>query len=72
MAPPPGGAIVPPEDAVRRITAHWGASAAVVQALLLHALAEKTLPDLAANAGRTAIAPRRTRPGAKFLGDAQG
>ncbi len=33
----------PLESEVRRITGHWGDSATVVQALLLHALAEKTL-----------------------------
>jgi len=33
----------PPESEVRRLAAHWGESAAVAQALLLHALAEKTL-----------------------------
>jgi DNA-3-methyladenine glycosylase II len=46
------------EREVRRVTAHWGESAAVAQALLLHALAEGTLVDIAANA----IAPRRRPP----------
>jgi DNA-3-methyladenine glycosylase II len=38
-----GGAL-PSPDEVRRITAHWGAGAATAQAMLLHALAEKSLP----------------------------
>jgi DNA-3-methyladenine glycosylase II len=33
----------PSEDEVRKATAHWGDAAAVAQALLLHAMAEKTL-----------------------------
>ncbi len=37
-----GGAL-PSEDEVRKATAHWGGSAAIAQALLLHALVEKTL-----------------------------
>jgi len=41
----------PPESEVRRLAAHWGESAAVAQALLLHALAEKTLVEIVANAG---------------------
>jgi DNA-3-methyladenine glycosylase II len=41
----------PPENEVRRLVAHWGESAAVAQALLLHALAEKTLVEIVANAG---------------------
>jgi len=47
-APPdaPTSRIRPPEAEVRRLTAHWGESATVVQALLLHALAEKTLAAL--------------------------
>ena len=44
------GGMRPPENEVRRATAHWGESAAVAQALLLHALAEKTLAEIAANA----------------------
>ncbi len=40
----------PAESEVRRATAHWGESAAVVQALLLHALAEKTLAKVVSNA----------------------
>jgi DNA-3-methyladenine glycosylase II len=34
---------MPHEDEVRRLTAHWGRSAAHVQAMLLHALGEKEL-----------------------------
>jgi DNA-3-methyladenine glycosylase II len=34
---------LPPEDDVRRATAHWGPSAGVAQALLLHALSQGTL-----------------------------
>jgi DNA-3-methyladenine glycosylase II len=34
---------IAPEDEVRRATAHWGASAAVAQTLLLHAWSEGTL-----------------------------
>jgi DNA-3-methyladenine glycosylase II len=37
---------MPPEDEVRRLTAHWGRSAAHAQALLLHALGEKQLEGL--------------------------
>jgi DNA-3-methyladenine glycosylase II len=48
--------ILPPEAGVRRATAHWGDSAAVVQALLLHALAEKSLADIAAQAAKVAKA----------------
>ena len=44
------GGLLPPQDEIRRVTAHWGASAGVVQALFLHALAEKTLAPLAADA----------------------
>jgi 3-methyladenine DNA glycosylase/8-oxoguanine DNA glycosylase len=40
----------PSENEVRRATVHWGESAAVAQALLLHALAEKTLEEIVANA----------------------
>lgn len=60
------GATVPLENEVRRLAAHWGESAAVAQALLLHALAEKTLDEIVANAGgagappTTAIATRPT------------
>jgi DNA-3-methyladenine glycosylase II len=48
------GGILPPEINVRRATAHWGESAAVIQTLLLHALAEKTLADIAAQAAKAA------------------
>jgi DNA-3-methyladenine glycosylase II len=34
------GTPLPPEEAVRQATAHWGTSAGVAQALLLHSLAE--------------------------------
>jgi DNA-3-methyladenine glycosylase II len=44
------GGTRPVETEVRRVTAHWGESAAVAQALLLHALAEKTLAEIVANA----------------------
>ena len=37
------GGAMPAEEEVRSLTAHWGAAAAVAQALLLHALAEGTL-----------------------------
>ena len=40
----------PSENEVRRATVHWGESAAVAQALLLHALAENTLSGIVANA----------------------
>jgi DNA-3-methyladenine glycosylase II len=39
---------MPAEDEVRRLTAHWGRSAAHVQAILLHALGEKDLEALIA------------------------
>lgn len=48
------GGVLPLEINVRRTTAHWGDSAAVVQALLLHALAEKTLADIAAQTANVA------------------
>jgi DNA-3-methyladenine glycosylase II len=54
----------PTENEVRRATAHWGESAAVAQALLLHALAEKTLAEVVADADG-ALAPSAataTRP----------
>ena len=44
------GGARPSENEVRRATAHWGESAAIAQALLLHALAEKTLEEIVANA----------------------
>ncbi len=43
-----GKGAMPSEDEVRRLTAHWGASAAHVQAMLLHALGEKELDTLIA------------------------
>jgi DNA-3-methyladenine glycosylase II len=42
--------VMPSEADVRRITNHWGDSGAVAQALMLHALAEKTLADIVLNA----------------------
>jgi DNA-3-methyladenine glycosylase II len=52
------GGTMPSESDVRRATAHWGESAAVAQALLLHALAEKTLVEIVASANAVgAIAP---------------
>lgn len=39
--------VIPSEDEVRDLTAHWRVSAAHVQALLLHALGEKQLEALA-------------------------
>jgi DNA-3-methyladenine glycosylase II len=56
------GGIRPSEAEVRRITAHWGDSAAVVQALLLHALAEKTLAEIAANADGATAPPAAAIP----------
>jgi DNA-3-methyladenine glycosylase II len=59
------GGAMPPIDDVRRITAHWGAAAATAQAMLLHALAEKTLPlgrpiaDVAAEPTVPPVAIRR-------------
>jgi DNA-3-methyladenine glycosylase II len=47
----------PSEAEVRGATAHWGASAGVAQALILHALAEKRLASLAAQAGARRHAP---------------
>jgi len=44
------GGTMPSESDVRCATAHWGESAAVAQALLLHALAEKTLVEIVASA----------------------
>lgn len=55
----------PPESEVRRLAAHWGESAAVAQALLLHALAEKTLDEIVADAdgaGAPPTAAIATRP----------
>jgi DNA-3-methyladenine glycosylase II len=55
----------PSENEVRRLTEHWGESAAVAQALLLHALAEKTLVEIVANAGAADAPPAAaiaTRP----------
>jgi DNA-3-methyladenine glycosylase II len=55
------GGARPSENGVRRATAHWGESAAIAQALFLHALAEKTLEEIVANANadgaRTPPAP---------------
>jgi DNA-3-methyladenine glycosylase II len=51
-----GGAL-PSPDEVRRLTAHWGAGAATAQAMLLHALAEKSLPI-----GRAATGAPQSRP----------
>ncbi len=44
------GGAMPLESEVRAATDHWGESAAVAQALLLHALAEKTLAEVASSA----------------------
>ncbi|MBF6559289.1 MAG: DNA-3-methyladenine glycosylase 2 family protein [Candidatus Binataceae bacterium] len=46
------GGAMPAAGEVHRLTAAWGAAAATAQAMLLHALAEKTLPPgrMAANA----------------------
>lgn len=41
--------VMPPEDKVRRLTAHWGRAAAHAQALLLHALGEKQLEAIIAD-----------------------
>jgi DNA-3-methyladenine glycosylase II len=41
---------IPSESDVRLATEHWGESAAVAQALLLHALAEKTLVEVVTSA----------------------
>ncbi len=50
--------VMPLESDVRRITKHWRDSGAVAQALMLHALAEKTLADIVSNAKADgAIAP---------------
>jgi len=50
--------VMPPEAEVRRITAHWGDSSAVAQAILLHALAEKTLTNVVSKAKADgAVAP---------------
>jgi DNA-3-methyladenine glycosylase II len=43
------GGVIQRDSEVRRITEHWGNSAAIAQALLLHALAEKTLTEVVAN-----------------------
>ncbi len=51
------GGARPSEAETRRATAHWGESAAVAQALMLHALAEKRLASLAAQAGASRHAP---------------
>jgi DNA-3-methyladenine glycosylase II len=47
---------------VRRATAHWGDSAAVAQALMLHALAEKSLAEVVATAGGTSAPPAAAIP----------
>jgi DNA-3-methyladenine glycosylase II len=44
------GGRMPSESEVRAATAHWGDSAAVVQAILLHGLAEKTVAPVAISA----------------------
>ncbi len=49
--------IAPSAAEVRRATAHWGDAAAVAQALMLHALAEKSLAAVVANAGGTSAPP---------------
>ena len=49
------GGARPTEERTRRLTRHWGAAAGIAQALMLHALGEKTLAELA----RTADAPPR-------------
>jgi DNA-3-methyladenine glycosylase II len=46
-----------PEPAVRAATAHWGASAGVAQALLLHALGEGALNPAALHEWRSALRP---------------
>ena len=51
------GGARPSEEETRRATVHWGASAGVAQALILHALAEKRLASLAAQAGACRHAP---------------
>ena len=51
------GGARPSEEETRRATVHWGASAGVAQALILHALAEKRLASLAAQAGAHRHAP---------------
>ncbi len=51
------GGARPSEEETRRATVHWGASAGVAQALILHALAEKRLASLAAQAGARRHAP---------------
>lgn len=56
------GGARPSEDETRRLTAHWGAAAGAAQALILHALAEKTLSSLA----RAADARSRRRASAAF------
>ena len=49
------GGTRPVEAEVRRTTAGWGESAAVTQALILHALAEGTLAEIAASADGVAM-----------------
>jgi DNA-3-methyladenine glycosylase II len=49
---------IPSESDVRRATAHWGESAAAAQALLLHALAERTLVEVVADARTIAAGSR--------------
>ncbi|MGH7932107.1 MAG: DNA-3-methyladenine glycosylase family protein [Candidatus Binataceae bacterium] len=56
------GGRMPSEAEVRAATMHWGASAAVVQALILHALAEKTLaPNSSAVISLTTSGEQKTR-----------
>ncbi len=56
------GGTRPVEAEVRRITASWGESAAVAQALLLHALAEGTLAEIAVNADGVATPSAAVNP----------
>jgi DNA-3-methyladenine glycosylase II len=56
------GGARPVETEVRRVTAHWGESAAVAQVLLLHALAEKTLAEIVANADGAATPSALANP----------
>ena len=71
IAPAAGRAIVPPEEEVRRLTAHWGDSAVVAQTLLLHALAEKTLAPPSSPPVAPPTASRRAGLGAKRSRPAQ-
>lgn len=53
---PRTGRSLPLDADLRRATAHWGESTAVIQALLLHALAEKTLAGIATHARAAKVA----------------